>query len=191
MHGQNIDLFPQFQTDMKHSVSLTAYELLEDILNSGAAIHTRVTGFSMAPFIRSGEVVTLRKVTPSVLRKGELILFRNSEGRLILHRIVKIGSGKGDEVILQTKGDAAGFDEPIPSWRVLGKVSRIEKSVPFWGVSDINMDAAFWKKTGYLIAMISAMNPVIRYPIFIFYKKMKVLFHFIADKGRLQAFINT
>ena len=66
------------------------WRLFGEILNAGSALRVKVTGMRMAPFLRGGEILTLKKVDCSLLRRGDLILFRNAAGYSILHRIVRI-----------------------------------------------------------------------------------------------------
>ncbi len=141
--------------------NLTKNQLFQQILEDGCTLRVRVTGRSMTPFIHSEDIVTLLKVPQSDLQKGNLILFRDSTGRLILHRIIRIHPLNDRNTAIQTKGDATGFDEPVPSHRVMGKVCKIEKAVPFWGFTHIDMESVFWKGISYLIAIVFRMNPSI------------------------------
>jgi signal peptidase I len=125
------------------------WRLFEDILDSGSALRVKVTGMSMAPFLKGGEVLTLRKVNGSSLKIGDLIFFKNAVGDSILHRIVSI-SRRGDGVIsFRTKGDALiAFDEPVQENEILGKVYKIEK-----GTRWINMETRIQSRLNCLIAV--------------------------------------
>lgn len=56
-----------------------------------------VTGPSMAPYIRSGDLLLVEEITrePSF---GSLVMARNSEGKDIVHRYLSDGRTKGDRV---------------------------------------------------------------------------------------------
>ncbi len=166
------------------AVNSEAAPLFQQILDHGCTLRVRVTGRSMTPFIRGGDIVTLQKTPQSDLQKGNLILFRNNRCNLVLHRIIKIEPRKGQETAIQTKGDAANFDEPVPIHRVMGKVCKIEKAVPFWGVTHIDMESVFWKGVSYLIAIVTPLNPSIREPIFLCYRGLKVVFRPFAIMRR-------
>ncbi len=103
-------------------------ELFGEVLERGADLRVRVTGKSMEPFLCDGDIVTVGKIQPSGLHIGDLIFFKNSQGRPILHRIIKKWKQSYGQIMLRTKGDALmTLDAPVSGDRVLGKVLRIEK----------------------------------------------------------------
>ena len=125
------------------------WRLFEDILKSGSALRVKVTGRSMTPFLRGGEILTLKKADCSSLKRGDLILFRNTAGYPILHRIVQTIREKSRAIAFQTKGDALiAFDDPVQENEILGKVCRIEK-----GPRSINMETRIQGRLNYVIAV--------------------------------------
>ena len=62
--------------------------LFEEILNRGSYLRVEVTGKSMAPVLRSGDIVTIVKVTPASLRVGDLVFYKNGLGLPVLHRLL-------------------------------------------------------------------------------------------------------
>ena len=81
----------------------------------------------MSPFLTGGELLTIRRVPLSSLKKGDLIFFKTSRGTPVLHRLVR-KKRAGDEFVLQTQGDAlSGPDEPFLAADFLGKACTIEK----------------------------------------------------------------
>jgi signal peptidase I len=99
----------------------TLGELLERLLRDGWPVELAVTGASMTPCIRSGDVVTLQPETAP--RRGDVIATRDPASRLRVHRVIRIR-----ERTLQTRGDAAA--SPDPETRaddVLGRVVSIER----------------------------------------------------------------
>jgi len=116
--------------------------LFEDILNDGISLRVKVTGRSMAPFLRGGEILTIKKVPHASLKKGDLIFFKARHGLPILHRIIKKRLNNGTNSV-QTKGDALlAFDEPVYENKVLGKVCAVEKTDPDGKVKFINMESS-------------------------------------------------
>lgn len=92
-----------------------------------------VTGSSMTPFVAPGrDTVYLYPYNGEVV-KGDVILFRSSTGRLMLHRAVKTVGG------IVTAGDAFTYRDPgyaAEIYAVCGKIKRkgriyTEKSL-FW-----------------------------------------------------------
>ena len=127
--------------------------LFEDILNSGLRLRTRVTGGSMTPFLRGGEILTLKKVESSSLRTGDLIFFKDRRGFPVLHRIVRKGL-KNDMLIFQTKGDALlSMDDPVLGDDVLAKVSGIEKIVKSGKTIHIDTESRLQRSINYFLAV--------------------------------------
>lgn len=134
-----------------NSPSAESLSLFEDILNSGASLRVRVTGRSMSPFLRGGEVLTIRKVPGNSLKRGDLIFFRNHEGCPVVHRIVKKDNGDKRAITFLTKGDAlVSPDEPVQAHDIFGKVFAIEK-----GSGTISSQAGMRSTLNCLISFVS------------------------------------
>jgi signal peptidase I len=117
--------------------------LFADILDKGLDLRLKVTGQSMLPFIRSGEIVTLKKVPCSTLRCWDIVLYMNISGSLILHRIVMKDTMQNGEISFVTRGDALiQKDTPVTEHQILGKASYVEKIVPGLGPRKINLDSS-------------------------------------------------
>ena len=130
--------------------------VFEDILKRGSSLRVKVTGRSMVPFLNDGEFVTIKKVPPHALRKGNLIFFKNSQGTPLLHRIIQRRKSFDHKIIFRTKGDALiAFDEPVQYQNVLGKVIRIEKRNFGLRLKTINMESFQWRAINAMVADIS------------------------------------
>ncbi len=93
--------------------------LLRDLLEGGLGVELRVTGSSMSPFIRSGDLVTLIPRDRRAIRLGDVVAFLRAGRQLVFHRVVGLGDGE-----LLTRGDAtAGSDAPVPAGEVVGLVA--------------------------------------------------------------------
>ena len=151
-------------TATSHLLPAESLRMFQDILNSGLSLRLKATGRSMMPFLTGGEILTIKKVSSASLKKGDLLFFRNSHGRPILHRIVR-KERVGNLFIFQTKGDALReFDEPVLDSCVLGKACKIEKTyVEYAG--QINLESFFWLTINYLAAMKSLMGSKARFAV--------------------------
>lgn len=129
--------------------------LFDDILQTGASLRMKVTGRSMAPFLKAGEVVTVSRVPFPMLRRGDLILFRTADNQLILHRIIRKKRSRDASCIFLTKGDAAvSADNPISDNLVLGKVTKIARASLPGRTCLIDMDSSRWVVTNRLTALL-------------------------------------
>jgi signal peptidase I len=59
---------------------------------------------SMHPFIKSGDLVIIKKVTPSEVKINDVITFKETETKIITHRVIDIKQDQGT-VGFVTKGD--------------------------------------------------------------------------------------
>lgn len=134
-----------------HKVSLAEkLSLFQEILSSGSFLRVRVTGRSMVPLLCGGEILTIKKISASSLRKGDLVFFKNRDGHPVIHRIVKKYT-HNDVLTFQTRGDALiGFDGPVREEHILGKVCSLER-----GRRHLNLEAAHWRCAHYLRAIVN------------------------------------
>jgi signal peptidase I len=141
----------------RNPVSSETAALYEEILNSGLSLRIRATGRSMVPFLKGGEILTIKKGPDSSFHIGDLIFFKTRYGSLLLHRIIR--KQYRDMVLLQTKGDAVpGADEPVSEHDILGKVYKIEKILSSGRTKHIDMESPLWKTINYLLAIISSLQ---------------------------------
>jgi signal peptidase I len=133
--------------------------LFEDILRSGTSLRVRVTGRSMTPFLRGGEVLTIRRTPCVSLRKGDLILYRDKNDLPVLHRIINKQKGDNGTFRFLAKGDAVVIpDEPVGDKDILGKVCIVE-----YGPKHINLESRRWGAVNYLLAAISLLEARIHF----------------------------
>lgn len=143
-------------------------ELIKEIMDKGACLRFRTTvGASMHPFIRDGDILWVKPVNASEIKIGDVIFYRNSNGGITVHRLIKKISKNGKLSFL-TKGDSvSGVDEIIYPEQVQGKVIIIEHNK--WR---IRIDRGPGRIVGFLWARISMFSPWVYYP----FRKIKRLF---------------
>lgn len=114
---------------MKHSSSAgdAGRELWIEALRARGFARLRVHGSSMRPWLRGGEVVEVRRVTPAEVRRGDVVAFVRSGG-LFVHRV--IGKRHGEHgTLLITKGDAfPDADAPVREDELLGRVACVARA---------------------------------------------------------------
>lgn len=96
----------------------------EELLRSGTNVRIKTRGFSMFPFINTGDRITISpEKNPAI---GDNILFKK-EDQMLCHRLVKIFEKNGIRYY-QTRGDSFfHLDKPLTADEILGKVIKIER----------------------------------------------------------------
>lgn len=100
--------------------------LMEAVLAKKRLFRFRARGWSMAPFIRDGDLITVEPLSNKKPGIGEVISFVHPQsGKLVVHRAVDI-----DEKGLLLQGDSlqAVSDGIVPYSLLLGRVIRIERN---------------------------------------------------------------
>ena len=99
-------------------------ELLQAALAKRVSFRFRAKGFSMSPFIKNDDVITISPLNKSSIIFGKSVAFIQPEKKkLTIHRV--IGRNKNS---CFTKGDNAfEIDGLVPLKNILGTVSKIER----------------------------------------------------------------
>ena len=64
--------------------------LMTAVLKNGKAFRFQASGFSMDPFIKDGDILTLVDVSHHPIRLGNVLAFKHPHnGRLTVHRVIK------------------------------------------------------------------------------------------------------
>lgn len=96
------------------------------LLEAKEWIELPAQGDSMFPMIREGDRCRFVKVQAEGIRRGDIVLFIQ-QGRLVAHRYYDCTEVNG-QLFYRLKGDAnAGFDQPVQSENILGKLELIYK----------------------------------------------------------------
>lgn len=101
-------------------------DLMQAVLGKGVPFRFCARGWSMAPFIRDGDVITISPLGNGPPRIGDVVAFvRPGAGNLVVHRVV---ARRGSGSLIQ--GDSLGerTDGIIPAENLLGQVTRVERN---------------------------------------------------------------
>jgi len=100
-------------------------DLIDAVLARGADFRMRATGMSMYPFIRDGDIITLRRVPQFRLRIGDIVALPHPQrGNLVVHRLVGKGAG-----VFKIKGDSNwNMDGRVAPEQILAQVIRVERA---------------------------------------------------------------
>jgi hypothetical protein len=95
-----------------------ALEAAADNSPDGSLLRITVSGASMEPALRSGDVILVRRSPAADLTPGDLVTFLADSGP-VTHRIVLLGPGD----LITTKGDhSRHLDAPIRAAQIVGLV---------------------------------------------------------------------
>lgn len=95
---------------------------------------TLVSGVSMEPALRPGDVVITRETPTSEISAGDIIRFRIG-GSYVLHRVLRVETAEGRPVFV-TKGDANNTVDPaVLESQVEGKVVAVVPKVGWIGIA--------------------------------------------------------
>ncbi len=124
--GDNPDVgtVPDLDTE-KYSIShAQLIELIKTVLEKKSCMKLRAEGYSMNPFIKNGDILTISSVAIGGVKLGDIVAFKLPEtNSLAIHRIIKIA---GNSCLI--RGDCCSEpDGFIPKKDILGSVSRIER----------------------------------------------------------------
>jgi len=98
--------------------------LIKDVIGKNRPFRFQARGFSMSPFIRDEDLITIFPCSDRSPRLGDVVAYLQPESqKLIVHRII----GRKEDGFC-TKGDS--MDSPdgwIPWDKILGRVGRVER----------------------------------------------------------------
>jgi len=98
-------------------------DLIREALERFGEARLRVTGSSMLPSIRPGDMVTIERRTLNEVRRGDVALFTH-DGRLFAHRVI---SREGTRLV--TQGDSIpSADAPVSAADLLGVVVGVSRN---------------------------------------------------------------
>jgi hypothetical protein len=102
-----------------------AAELLKASMERGKPFKFKAGGWSMAPFIKDGDILTLSPVLASLIQKGDVVgVIDPGTKKLMVHRVVAMKNGK-----YRVKGDGADKEDPgyFGLSGICGHVTQVER----------------------------------------------------------------
>jgi signal peptidase I len=114
-----------------------SHELRKEAISKGHSVQTVASGYSMFPFLRIGDLLTVEPVPMETIKLGDIVVFE-SGGKWIAHRVINIRS-KADGLGFLLRGDTCiEFDPVVNKENYIGSVrvfTRMNsKKVMFKGV---------------------------------------------------------
>jgi signal peptidase I len=155
---------PEFSVVKGSELSLSGpalVQLLRAVLGKGVPVRFRAKGFSMSPFIKNEDVVTLSPLKDASPSVGDVIAFvTQGTDKLCVHRVV---GKKGD--LWVAKGDnSSEADESAPIESILGFATRVERDGKevFLGLGPERFLIAFLGGRGLLLPLLLPLWKLLR-----------------------------
>jgi len=139
-------------------------DLLREVLEKRVPIRFRVKGFSMSPFIKDGDMVTVSPFLNGQPHMGDVVTFTNPKTkRLIMHRVV----GKRGDSYLIRADSAIETDGQIPMKNIIGRVTKVERNGKriILGLGPERLLIAFLIRRGLLFPLLPIVWKII-HPLF-------------------------
>ncbi|PGL70339.1 hypothetical protein [Bacillus sp. AFS055030] len=137
--------------------------LIKSTMSKKGWIDLPALGKSMFPYIQEGDICRFIEKKPTLLKTGEIVLFYNTNGQLVAHRLHKTFINHDKKSFL-FKGDSnLGFDEIVSESQIIGKLEYIHDR----GIKNRN---DFSKLYGYLVLRFPILSRLFR----IYLDKIKI-----------------
>ena len=108
-----------------------------------------VTGSSMEPEIQKGSLVLVEPVSPTLIKRGDIITF-DHYGQMTTHRVIAVDASNPASPTFTTKGDANAAADPEPV-HFPGQVGIYRSSVPLVGYAVVYIQF-YWRIALTLVA---------------------------------------
>jgi len=160
-------------TDLTQSASLSPdhflVELVKEVLGKGVECRLQVKGFSMSPFIKDSDVVTISPMSDSLPEFGDVIAFVHPKvDKFIIHRVV----GKIGDACLVKGENALEPDGLIERKHIIGIITRVERKGRrvFFGLGPERFLIALLTRTNLLLPILRPVWRILRPAVRIFLK---------------------
>ena len=144
--------------DCEWSISGAALaELLREVLRKGLPFTFRASGFSMSPFIKDGDDLTLFPLNGISPGLGDVVAFiHKGTGMPFIHRVV----GMKENVYLLQGDNAAETDGLISESDILGCVRMVQRKGlrVFLGLGPERFLIAYLNRRGLLLPLIDTLG---------------------------------
>lgn len=122
--------------------------IMRAVLSKGSAFRFRARGFSMFPFIRNEDILTIKAASAAHLSIGRIVAFTSpDQKKLVVHRII---GKKGTDLLIRGDHMEARSGEWINSDNIIGYVSKVEHNGKrvWWGLGPERVLIAILSRKG-------------------------------------------
>jgi signal peptidase I len=136
-------------------------ELLRAVLDRGLPFRFQAKGFSMLPFVKHGDVITVVPPSTTSPRLGDVVAFVHPEmERIAVHRVV----GRKGDVYLIRGDNNQEVDGMVSEANILGRVVRVERGGRrvYVGLGPERFLIAYLTRRGLLQALLRPLWRLVR-----------------------------
>ena len=123
-------------------------ELSSEILHAGLSLRLVGKGESMRPMVRESDLLEIQPADPSSIHRGEIVLCLLEDGRVVIHRVVRIDRRANGLRFLVQGDQALEPDGWIGAESVLGRLVELKRDS-----KHISMQDAHARLLGELAAL--------------------------------------
>lgn len=134
-----------------------SHALRKQAIMQGHSVQTVASGYSMFPFLRNGDLLTVEPVSMDKIKRGDVVVFE-SEEKWIAHRVIKIRNGAGGLEFLLRGDTCISIDPVVNKENFIGSVSVFNR---LNSKRDLSIGVLhFWRKS------ILALGVLYNFPLF-------------------------
>lgn len=103
-----------------------SHTLRKEIIRQGRSVQIFASGYSMFPFLRKGDILTIDPAPIEQIKRGDIVVYELNE-KWIAHRVIQINHNtEGLEFLL--RGDTCvAFDTPVNKENFIGRISEFQR----------------------------------------------------------------
>ncbi len=127
-HLKSLSQKPALQRKTGDEIAIsneTLLALMQEVLARGASFHFKAKGWSMSPFIKNGDAITIAPLSSENLAVGKVAAFIHpGNGNLVVHRVV---GRKNGMILFQGDNSFGRQDGLVQQMHILGCVTKVTR----------------------------------------------------------------
>jgi len=101
-------------------------EIMTAVLETGKPFRFQARGWSMSPFIKDSDVISISSLGDRKPELGEIVAFtRPGSGEVVVHRLI---GKRGNDWLIQGDNTPHIDFELVPEKNILGRVARVQRN---------------------------------------------------------------
>lgn len=101
--------------------------IVAKIIRNRGSIDVTCYGITMFPLLREGNITTVVRVREEDLHIGDVCLFENAEGHMLMFRIIAIDNKQKPAAYIFRGDTCDQAEQPVPFSRIMGKLKVVHR----------------------------------------------------------------